>query len=166
MKRLEILKLSLVKVFANRLNFLWLLIIAAAIFMLLLMIPVWTTPSNDIAFQLSLLSLAVLLLMIVLSFSNALLILMQIYASRHEKKDKILAVKETGMSIGTLGTALFATIGCGACYSSFLALFGLGGTAFIVENRWWFATLAILFSFLAIYYAARRLTGACTVCAK
>lgn len=136
--------------------------IACVIFVLFVMLPVWTTPGNDLAFQLALFTPGVYALMASLSILNALVISMQVHI-RREQKAKIGA-GQVGSGLGAVGVSLIATIGCAACYSSVLALFGLAGTVFIVEHRAWFATAAVALASFAIYHSGRKIAGGCNVC--
>lgn len=136
--------------------------IAFVIFSFFVLIPVWTTPGNDILFQLSIFKLDVYLLMITLSLLNALVIVMQFHV-RHEAKKKVSG-KHAATGFGIVTSSIAATIACASCYSSILALFGLGGTLFIVEHRWWFAIFALGLSFVAIVYTSKRVAGGCESC--
>ena len=135
------------------------LCIAIAIFALFVMVPVWTTPGNSIPFELHLIPWGVYILMIALALLNGVLIEMQLYIRRHQLAPA--TGKHAATAAGIAISSLFATIGCAACYSSLLALLGLGGTAFVVTNRWWFAATALGLTCVALVYTVRRVTGNC-----
>ncbi len=138
-------------------------ILSTLIFILLYMIPVWTTPGNDIAFHFSILPKPILLVMILLSFANGLLLTMQMYVRGQKKRVKDVA-KESATFLGILGSTFVATIACAACYSSVLAIFGLGASAFVVKYQFHFILIAIVLTLVALHYTSKRVLGDCTVC--
>lgn len=135
------------------------------LFLLLLLIPVWTTPGNDLLFQIKLLGTSGTLLVALLSIGNGLLLTMQMVI-RHKRKASSAArnvVKATTLT-GILTGSFAATLACAACYSSILSLFGLGTTAFLVEYRIYFALFALVLTAAALHYSVQRLNNTCTVC--
>ncbi len=140
---------------------------SVGVFALLYMIPVWTTPGNTIAFHASILPPWVFVVMIVLSLLNGLLITMQWHVRQAHQRNHVTqnSVKESATVLGILGSALASTMACAACYSSLLALFGLGATAFIVEYQAYIALFAITLTVVALYYTAKRVENKCAVCA-
>lgn len=137
--------------------------VAFGVFTLLIMVPVWTTPGNDLAFQLSITPWEVLLLMALLSALNGLLFTMHRHVKRI-RKGKAAQAKEATTLLGIAGASMLSTVACAACYSSVLAVFGAGGTAFIVTNRWWFSALAIGLTLFAMHAVAKQVNGECNVC--
>ncbi len=138
---------------------------SVGLFLLLLLIPVWTTPGNDLLFQIELLGAPGTALVTVLSIGNGLLLTMQTVI-HHKRKASSAAkkvVKATTLT-GILTGSLAATLACAACYSSILSLFGLGATAFVVEYRIYFAIFALALTAAALHYSAKRLNNACAVC--
>ncbi|MBI2551509.1 hypothetical protein HYV73_04205 [Candidatus Uhrbacteria bacterium] len=169
---------ALKELFSRRSNIVLFALLSVAIFCLFIFLPVWTTPGNDLLFQLSLFQPSAYLLMGCLSLGNAYLLTLQREirkraggGRREEVGGKEVGGKEGGggkaaaSGVGIITSSVFATIGCAACYSSFLSLFGLGGSLFIVEHRWWFAAVAFGLTALGIYHSSRRLTDACMRCA-
>lgn len=142
------------------------LAISLLIFVLLILIPVWTTPGNDFLFQLSILEPFILGLLIVLSLANGLLLTMQLHirAVVRERKSLTHHVARAGTAMGVVVSSLISTVACAACYSAVLAVFGLGTTAFVVQHRGWFAVAALTITGAAIYYSARRINHNCEVC--
>jgi hypothetical protein len=151
------------KVLAEKRSMRIFLLASAVIFTLLYMIPVWTTPGNDIAFHFSILPKPIFALMVVLALANGLLIAMQFFVRGHKKQLKDVA-KESATFVGIIGSALAATIACAACYSSLLAFLGLGASVFIVEHQFYFALAAILLTLVALHYTSKRVLGACDAC--
>lgn len=137
---------------------------SAAVFALFVLVPVWTTPSNDVLFQLHLLNAPTYALMVVLSLSNGLLITMQRALARLRAKVKVHA-GHVAHGVGIIVTSILATVACASCYSSLLALFGLGGTIFFAKYHWWVASAALLLTAFGLYHTARGLSGECKVCA-
>lgn len=140
--------------------------VSAVFFLLLIAIPVWTTPGNDFLFQLSILEPELLVIMIALSVLNGLLVVMQIYIRKKARAKKKLHrhAKESATAFGIIVSSLTATLACAACYSSVLALIGLGTAAVIVQYRIYIAAVAIALTLVAIYYSAKRINNDCEVC--
>lgn len=140
----------------------WLATWLVAFFLLFVMIPVWTTPGDSFFFHLSILKPEVWVLMISLSFLNAFVVILQ----RHIRRMRNVNVSagQVGSGISALASGLMATVGCGACYSSLLALFGLSGSVFIVEHRWWFAAIAGGLAIWALDSSAEKIIGGCKKC--
>ncbi len=138
---------------------------ALAVFMLFVLVPVWTTPGDDVGFQLHLLKPGVIALLVALAILNGILIEMQLYLHRqHRAEPKATEAAEAVGFVGIVVSTILATLGCAACYSSILALFGLGGTIFVVTNRWWFAAGALGLTLIALAHTSRRVAGVCTSC--
>lgn len=138
---------------------------ALGLFLLLVMIPVWSTPGNDVLFQLHLLKWHGVLLLALLSLANGILIAMQL--AIHHKRQKNSAVRQVANATtlgGILAGSITTALACAACYSSILAILGFGATAFLVHYRILIGIMALLVTFAAIHYSARRLNNACAVC--
>jgi len=157
---------ALKKTFAYKKSWLVFAVAIFLVFMMLVMIPVATTPGNDFLFQLHVLKWYGVALVIFLSISNGLLITMQIEIRKQTKQAHSLKHKaaETTTVFGLIVGALVSTIACAACYSSVLALFGLGATAFLVEHRLWISLITILITLYALYYSTKRLNNECATC--
>ena len=146
-------------VLSARFGVLHTLVAAAIIFLILLGLPVLTTPGNDFAFQWQLLTWPTRILTILLSLGNGLLFAMHMYTRKHGSKT---SGKHAVAGAGILTASIASTLACAACYSSLLAVLGLSGTAFVVTNRWWFATGALLLTSYALYHTSRKINGVCT----
>ena len=145
----------------------WLIFLSSsvALFLLLLLIPVWTTPGNDLLFQISLLGWSGNALVAVLSLANGLLITMQVtIREKHKKNSLTHRIAQATTLTGILTSSLAATIACAACYSSLLSFIGLGTTVFVIEYRLYIALFALTLTATALHYSSKRLTNACTVC--
>jgi len=138
------------------------LLLSVFIFSLFVLIPVWTTPGNDILFQLTVFKADVYILMIILALFNSLLIVMQ-YHVRQKAKIKV-GGKHAVTGFGIVTASIASTLACASCYSSVLAIFGLGGTIFIVEHRWWFAVFAFSLTFVALVYTSKTIAQGCKAC--
>lgn len=136
--------------------------VALAVFALFVFVPVLTTPGNDVAFQLHLLSWPVLVLMFVLSVFSGILVQMQLWLRRHRLVSH--NAKHAAGAMGILVSGIAATLACAACYSSLLAIFGLGGTIFVATYRWWFAAFAMALTVYALYHTSRTVLGLCDAC--
>jgi hypothetical protein len=139
-------------------------LVAFAVFALFILLPVWTTPGNDIAFQLSIVGPLMYALMTSLALLNALVISMQLYIRRFNTELGSTGIREKSSGFGALMASLVATMGCAACYSSVLAILGLGGSLFVVRYRFWIAGVAIALALIAIHLTAKRINGGCQKC--
>lgn len=132
-----------------------------AIFALIILVPVWTTPGNDVLFQLSLMSWWQLLLAVALSAGNALILLMQWHLFRMQRS---VRTRDVLTQTGLLASAVLAALTCVACYSSLLAVFGLAGVVFVGKYHVSIALVAVVLVAWALHHTARRVTGVCTRC--
>lgn len=135
--------------------------VALAAFALFVLVPVWTTPGNDVLFQLSLLTPATLATMIVLAAANAVLISMHLYLRRTKAKT---GTKEAVGGFALLGSSVVATLGCASCYSSLLSGFGLGGVIFFGKYGVYLSAAIVVISFYAVWMTAKRVEGSCAIC--
>lgn len=153
---------ALRKTFAGPRPWIEAIAVALTIFALFVFLPVWTTPGNDVAFQLHLISPMTYALMSALALLNGILIEMQWYLRRNRLSAG--TGKQATTAFGIIATSFLSTIACASCYSSVLALLGLGGTAFVVTNRWWFAAIALSLTVFALAHTSRRVMGLCAAC--
>lgn len=135
---------------------------ALSFFAAILLIPVYTTPGNDIGFQLHIWGPWLTFVLALLSLLNGLLVSMQVYAFRHSRKKDSLAA---GSSVFGLVTGFIVSIfACAACYSTLLAFVGLSFATFVAKHR----VILLLFAFAvviwAIYKNASRIMGHCDTC--
>lgn len=137
-------------------------VLVVAFFAVLVLVPVWTIPGNDVLFQLSITPAWVLVLMIALALGNGLIVTMQLHLHREH------AVRMRGRDVaaggGLLVTALVATLACTACYSTLLALLGFSAVSVIAAHRGAVAVLALGLTAWALFTTARRVSGVCTRC--
>ncbi len=144
-----------------------LLVLAFAIFWLLVYIPVRTIPGNDFAFQLSLLAPKDHILLITLSVLSALSIIMNIYVLRHKP------TVQTGLSMvgqggggllsGIIGS-VFGTATCASCAASILGFLGIGGVLFLLQHRTWITTASVILILVSLYFTSRKVLGVCESC--
>ncbi len=152
---------ALRKTFSRRVDVLLFLALFAGAFVLFVLVPVWTTPGNDLAFQWSLLSPPIRAIMFVLAGLNALLISMHAQIRRMRATS---SVRETTSSLAVFVGSVFATVGCASCYSSLLSVFGLGGIVFFGKYHYWVSAAVIGVSLWAVWMTARRIEGECARC--
>lgn len=157
----EIVLATRVVLLKSRYIWVWLMS-SIAFFALLVLIPVWTTPGNDIAFQLKILGVRFDVVLVILSIVNGLLIAMQWYGFMHTKKrdSYVMGGSLIGMSIGFV-VSLFA---CAACYSMLLAFVGFGVATFFVQYRVPFMIFTFAILFWALSKNAQRILGHCESC--
>lgn len=160
-KSMAIIRSSFAKTFATRRDVVVGIALAFAAFALFVMVPVWTTPGNDVRFQLSLLTPQTLAAMIVLALANAVLLSMHLYLRRTKAK---VATRETVGGFALLGSSVIATLGCASCYSSILSAFGLGGVIFFGKYGGYVSAAIVAVSLYAVWMTAKRIDGTCTRC--
>ena len=158
-KRLTILRSSLAKTFATRRDRAIGIALALAVFALFVMVPVWSTPGNDVAFQLSLIKPATFAAMVLLSVTNATLISMHLFLRRAKAT---VATKEAVGGLALLGSSVLATLGCVSCYSSILSVFGLGGVIFFGTYGLSISAAIVAISLYAVWMTAKRIEGECS----
>lgn len=157
---------ALGKVFTDPIRWVQVVLFSVVIFLLFILIPVWSTPGNDFMFQITLLEPFVLFLFILLSLSNGLLVTMQLYIRR----EAMIQVGRSGRAMhgatafGILISSLGATFACAACYSFILAFLGVGAVAFLVKYQVLIALGALSLTSYAIYHSGRRINNNCSVC--
>ncbi len=125
-------------------------------------VPVWTTPGNELAYQLSVLRVRDWLLMVFLSVLSAVVLVMQWHILRQKKSRKqALASSAQGGATGaaSLFAALVGTAACSSCLAGVLALlgFGFGTTLFILQYGTYFMLGAILLLLVSLYYSGRQI---------
>lgn len=143
------------------------LILTASFFWLLLYLPVWRIPGNDLRFQLSLLSPVDFGLLAGLSILTALSLVMNVYLLRiHFSPDTGLsAVGQSGLGgIAGVIASVFGTASCATCVASLFGFLGFGSVLFLLQYRQWITTLAILLMIVSLYFTARKVLGICAVC--
>ena len=140
--------------------------VALTMFVFYVYIPLKVIPGNDIAFQLSLLTLQDYALLIFLSLLNGLFITMQAYSIKVAKT----TVQSIGKSVGSSAGALFAGVAgtafCVSCLAPLFALFGIGfsGIVLTLQYRFYFVAVIVAFMLVAIYFTSKKIVGACEDC--
>jgi len=152
-------------VLENKSYKLWFLGLIAIFIVAYIFLPVWLTPGNTLAFQLSLLRPSDYILFLVLSAVTALLVLMQAFLFLRSKKDRAGAVGQGGVGVfSALFGGLLATAACSSCIAAVLGFLGAGSIFFILENQLYFVYGAIALVVLGLYFSARRVQGYCKSC--
>ena len=136
-----------------------------AIFILLILIPVWSVPGNTFAAQLDIFTLQDYLTLSLISLLYALFVAMQVYALR--QKNKIVGVgTAVGGGVGAVFAGIAGTAFCASCLAPLFALFGIGfgGVLFVLEYRFYFVAGVSVLMILAIYLTARKIKAVCENC--
>lgn len=150
----------------------WFLLLSFTILALVLfvLVPVWSIPGNDPAFQLSLFSLENWILFIVLALLIALLLTMQVFIFRRARdaasKARNLgnaAVGAAGAYAGILG-GVFATAACSWCVAAVFGFLGTSAVLFIAQNQIWAVILSIFIMLASLYFASRSILKKCKNC--
>lgn len=152
---------------ANKTYWLWLVILTIIFIGAYLLLPVWLTPGNSLAFQVSLLTAKDYILFIALSFTTAVLILMHFFLflrSRDQKK-KAKIVGQSGVSLSSaLFGGLLATAACSACIASLIGFLGAGSVFFVLKHQWYIVSVALALVLISLYFAAKKIQGYCQSC--
>lgn len=137
-------------------------VLSISLFLLLLFIPVYTTPGNDILFQLHIWGPFLSMEIFSLSILNGFLLTMQYYAFKHGGYSH--AVSSGSSIFGLFVTIFISFFSCAACYSGLLALTSVGFASFFIIYR----TPLLIFAFFVVLWAihqnARRILGHCESC--
>lgn len=162
-----ILNASKIVFVQSRSYWLWFLLFTILALILFILVPVWSVPGNDIAFQLSLFTFGNWILFTVLALLIALLLTMQVFIFRRAKnaaiKAKSLGNAATGAAgayAGILG-GVFATAACSWCVAAVFGFLGTGTVLFIAQNRLWAVLVALGIMLVAIYFASKKVVKDC-----
>lgn len=154
-------------VFSDKRYLLGFLVVAFAMFWLLLYIPIRTVPGNDLAFQLSILTPKDWLLFAILPILTALSIVMNIYILKHKQ-----SIQDGASMAGQGGTgflsgivaSVFGTATCASCVASIFGFLGVGGVLFLLQYRTFITTAAIILLLISLYVTSKRVLNACESC--
>lgn len=141
-------------------------ILTLVLYLAYLLLPVWLTPGNDLAFQLTILRFSDHLLFLALSAVTAALIVMQAYLFiRTRGAERASAVGRGGVGTASaLFAGLLASAACFSCIATLLGFLGSGSALFIVEQRRYFVLGALALVLVALYLTARGINGYCERC--
>lgn len=151
----------------SRAYWLWFLVFSIAALVLFVLVPVWSVPGNDVAFQLSLFTFVNWILFITLALLIALLLTMQIFVFKRARnaaiKAKSLGNAATGAAgayAGILG-GVFATAACSWCVAAVFGFLGTGAVLFIAENQLWAVLVAVSIMLISLYFASKKVMNDC-----
>jgi len=117
---------------------LWLLVLTVFFFAAYILIPVWLTPGNSIAFQLSLFQTRDYFLFAALSLLISLLVVMQLFIFKQARKgkDKIGAIGQgsIGASSALFG-GMLVTTACSSCIAAIVGFLGTGSVFLFLKIR-------------------------------
>lgn len=160
---------------------LWFIVFIISALVLFVLVPVWSVPGNDIAFQFSLFTFGNWILFAVLALLIALLLTMQIFIFRRAKNNavrarglgnaatgaagphtKILGIFGVGAGAyaGILG-GVFATAACSWCVAAVFGFLGTGTVLFIAQNQLWAVLVALSIMLVSIYFVSKKVVKDC-----
>jgi len=152
-------------VLGNKSYKLWFLGLTAIFIVAYILFPVWLTPGNTLAFQLSLFTPRDYLLFLFLSAVTALLILMQVFLFIRSKRGRASAVGRGSIGIfSALFAGLLATAACSSCILAVFGFLGAGSIFFTLGHQPYFVYGGILLVLVGLYFSARRVQGYCKDC--
>ncbi len=132
---------------------------------LFIAIPVYLTPGNDFAFQLSIMLPRDFFLFSILAVLNSLLVMMQWHIRSLRQNVNIGSVVAGGTgSLSAVFASILSTASCSACVAGLLGFLGTGGVLFILDYRWHISIIALVIAITAIVLAAKRIVGICQSC--
>lgn len=143
------------------------LLLAIAVFAILVAIPAVTVPGNDLAFQLQILTWRDYLLLVSISLLTSLSVTFQIYLIKRKINNRpplSIAGQTTTSFLSGIIASIFGTASCSACISSILSFLGFGAVLFLLKYRFYIVTVAIILTIISLYFVARKITGACDDC--
>lgn len=160
-------RLVLKTLFATKKYRIWFLILSSVLFSSYLLLPVWLTPGNSFAFQMSLFVPKDFVMFGLLAPITSLLILMQVFLfwRIRQQKDRLAAVGRGG--VGTYSAifgGLLSSAACTSCIAAFVGVLGSGPLFFVLENRDAVVVVALALVVLGIVLSFRRMSGYCKEC--
>ncbi|KAA3643974.1 MAG: hypothetical protein DWQ07_17815 [Chloroflexi bacterium] len=129
---------------------------------LLYLIPVFSIPGNDIAFQLQLFTAPDFLLLFVVAGLESLLLVMMLYLYR-QRHLRTINRGNLGVLSG-IPVFLFGANFCPMCLAGLLGIFGPGVVAFAVQYRVWAFSVSISLLLLSLYSTSKKVQGVCENC--
>lgn len=140
-----------------------------ALFISLIVLPLFTVPGNTLSLQLEIFTTRDYLLMIFLSLLAGLNISLSGYNFIQQKKISDASQSAAGGAVSTIAGifgAIVATASCLGCLMALLGIVGLGlGSAlFILKNQSYFLLGAIGLMLVSLYFAAQKVTRVCDSC--
>lgn len=154
-------------VFSDRSYFFGFLVVAFAMFWLLLYIPIRSIPGNDLAFQISILTPKDWFLFTILPALTALSIVMNIYILKNKKsiQDGVSMAGQGGTGfLSGISASVFGTATCAACVASIFGFLGVGGVLFLLQYRTYITTVAIILMLISLYFTSKRVLNVCESC--
>jgi len=144
-----------------------LLIFIPAIFILFVLVQVWTIPGNSLSLQLSIFKTRDYILTTILSSLVSLFLVMQafIFRNAYDTKTKLATVGGGGVG-GYVGmaTAVLGTATCASCLIALFGFLGFGSIVFLLKNQWHVVSAAIILLLVSIYFSSRKVNGVCESC--
>lgn len=142
---------------------------AAALFVFLIVLPLFTIPGNTLAFQLKIFTSKDYLLMTFLSLFAGLNLSLFWYGFSQNKKASDASQAVAGGAVSAIAGifgVVVATASCLGCLMALLSVVGLGvGSAlFILKNQSYFLLGAIALMVISLYFATRKVNKVCDSC--
>lgn len=143
-------------------------LLAIGLFVAMFLLPVWSVPGNDVAFQAKLFTAYDYIVMVVFAVLSALLFLFHAHIIRAHLRARRRATNS--IMEGLLGifagfvSALFASATCVFCLGAFVGLLGFSAITILLSWRWYVVVVAAIILVLSLYLAARRINRGCEVC--
>lgn len=157
------------KVLKTRNYFLIFLISVMLLFALLVAIPLFTVPGNNLALQLKIFTLQNYLLMGFLSLLTGLNLALSWYGFKRQKEISSASQSVAGGAVSTIAGIFGAMVGTASCLSCLVALLslvglGVGSALFILKNQSYFLLGAIVLMLISLYFTVRKITRVCESC--
>ena len=143
------------------------LLLTSVFFWLLIYIPVWRIPGNDLRFQLSILSDYDFGLLGTLSAFTSLSLVMNWYLLIRQFRANTGLIAVGQMSLGGLAgitASIFGTVSCAACVASLFGFLGFSGVLFLLQYRQAMTIGAIVLLVVSLYFTSQKVLGVCEIC--
>ena len=141
--------------------------LTAALFITYLILPVWLTPGNDLAFQLLVLLPRDYVLFAALSAVTALLLLMQTYVQIRVRQRRAVLSTAGSRGVGVASVifgGLLATAACSSVIAALLGFLGAGSVFFVLDHQAPIVAGVLVLVAIGLIYSARRVMGYCESC--
>lgn len=157
------------KVLRSRNYFSIFLISAILLFVLLVLIPIFTIPANNLSMQLKIFTPQNYLLMGFFSLLAGVILALSWYSFRQQKEISSASQSVAAGAASTFAGIFGAVVGTASCLSCLVALLslvglGVGSALFVLENQSYFLLGAIVLMLISLYFTTQKITRVCESC--
>jgi len=158
----KIIYKAIKRTLSNRNYFLTFISISILFLAIVIFIPVFTIPGNDILFQLGIFTYWNYILMFSLSILISLMISMQIYDYNLKKSIKKAGGAVVGGFSGFIA-GVFGTASCASCVAAIFGFLGAGTVFFLIQYQWYIVGISLIFILLSICLNSLSIERGCKI---